>query len=249
MGNRKLPFGYQMEMGKIVVQVQEAEVVQHIFRQYIAGATYQSLVMELKEQPIPYNAEKLWNKNMVARILEDRRYQGEKDYPAIVKPEEMDTVARKRRAKQCPVQKTETQKILRQLSGHTATKRLEQQVLSALNSLIGRPEKIHRRPSTQVSTEVIKLRKELDDVLERQPIDEDAARKLTLAIAAAQYDAIESEEYETERLCRRFAKADPMESLDADLLRSTVSAIQICGNGEIRIRLKNNQIIGRGNTP
>jgi hypothetical protein len=89
----------------------------------------------------------------------------------------------------------------------------------------------------------------LDDVLERQPIDEDAARKLTLAIAAAQYDAIESEEYETERLCRRFAKADPMESLDADLLRSTVSAIQICGNGEIRIRLKNNQIIGRGNTP
>ena len=34
-GNRKLPFGYQMELGEVVTHPQEAEVVRDIFRQYI----------------------------------------------------------------------------------------------------------------------------------------------------------------------------------------------------------------------
>ena len=31
MGNRKLPFGYQMVMGEIVIQLQEAQAVQDIY--------------------------------------------------------------------------------------------------------------------------------------------------------------------------------------------------------------------------
>ena len=57
-------------MGKIVRHPQEAELVEHIFRQYTTGATYNSLVSELREQPVPYDVGKVWNKNMVARILE-----------------------------------------------------------------------------------------------------------------------------------------------------------------------------------
>ena len=33
--NRKLPFGYRMELGKVVVHQEEASAVQYIFQQYI----------------------------------------------------------------------------------------------------------------------------------------------------------------------------------------------------------------------
>lgn len=80
MGNRKLPFGYHMELGKIVPHPPEAVLVKHVFQAYIAGESYNSLVEWLREQKIPYDVGRVWNKNMVARILEDRRYIGDKGY-------------------------------------------------------------------------------------------------------------------------------------------------------------------------
>lgn len=89
MGNRKQPFGYRMEMGEIVLHLQEAKVVEYIFLQYTTGATYNTLVAELRNQPVPYDKGKAWNKNMVARILEDTRYTGQSGYPAIIRQEIM----------------------------------------------------------------------------------------------------------------------------------------------------------------
>lgn len=85
MGNRKLPFGYHMELGKIVPHPPEAVLVKHVFQAYIAGESYNSLVEWLREQKIPYDVGRVWNKNMVARILENRRYIGDQGlscYPA-----------------------------------------------------------------------------------------------------------------------------------------------------------------------
>ena len=72
--NRKLPFGYRMELGKIAIHPEEAPIVQHMFQQYILGASYTELVEDLRRRDVPYNQGKLWNKNMVARILENRKY-------------------------------------------------------------------------------------------------------------------------------------------------------------------------------
>ena len=44
MGNRKQPFGYKMELGEIVPQPQEAETVRSIYLQYLAGASFLSLI-------------------------------------------------------------------------------------------------------------------------------------------------------------------------------------------------------------
>ena len=55
MGNRKQPFGYRVVMGEIVIHPQEAELVEHIFRKYLAGAAFSTLVEELREQSIPYS--------------------------------------------------------------------------------------------------------------------------------------------------------------------------------------------------
>ena len=250
MGKRKQPFGYRMKMGEIVLHPQEANLVAYIFQQYIAGATFNTLVQELKDQPIPYYEGKAWNKNMVARILEDRRYTGESNYPAIIQMETLERALVKRCAKQAHNQKTDAQKLLCRLSGHTATERTEQQVLNLLNSLIRNPDliKLPYAVSPIVSDES-QLQDELNTAMGYQPIDEDAAQRLILSIAAAQYSAIGSGEYETARLQRVFSQCQPVTELDAEMLRSTVSAIQIYSAGSLDIRLKNNQIIGRSKTP
>ena len=245
MSNRKQPFGYRMERGIIVCHPQEAALVEQIFRQYLSGATYYTLVAALRSQPIPYDEGKVWNKNMLARILEDKRYTGEGGYPAIIPAEALDKALEKRRAKQRPSQQTEAQKVLRRLCGHKVTEQTERQVLHLLNRVAGRPERI-AMPLSKGSTQSNhwQLQRELDAVMSQQPIDEDAAQKLILNIAAARYSAIGNEEYETARLQRVFAQAQPMTQLDAELLQSTVSAIFTTSNGALAIRLKNNQVIG-----
>lgn len=245
MGNRKQPFGYRMELGVIVRHPQEAALVEQIFRQYLSGSTYNALVADLRSQPVPYDEGKVWNKNMLARILEDKRYAGESGYPAIIPAEALAEALEKRSAKQRPSQQTEEQKVLRRICGHRVTEQTERTVLNLLNRLAGRPERI-TMPLTKESPQSNhwQLQRELDDVMAQQPIDEDAAQKLILAIAAAQYSAIGNEEYETARLQRVFAQAQPMTQLDAELLQSTVSAIFTTSNGALAIRLKNNQVIG-----
>ena len=91
---------------------------------------------------------------------------------------------------------------------------MERQVLELLNSLIVSPEQL-RLPATAPpdrSTE-LNLQRELDRVMECQPIDEDAAKALILSIAAAQYSAVDSREYETVRLRRVFSGRQPMTCL------------------------------------
>ena len=246
MGNRKQPFGYRMELGMIVVHPQEAELVEHIFQQYISGSTYNTLVAKLREQTIPYDTGKAWNKNMVARILADRRYTGEGGFPAIITQDTLISAIEKRAAKQVPVKKTEAQKLLRRLSGHAATQRTEQQVLGLLNGLIGNPERIQAQSiKTGSAAKVAELQRKLDSVMAQQPIDEDAAKEMIKSIAAAQYSLIGDEEYETVRIRRIYENASVMPQLNAELLQSTVSAIQVYSDGSISVRLKNHQIVGR----
>mgnify|MGYP000376305427 CR=1 FL=1 len=99
MGNRKQPFGYRVVMGEIALHPQESKLVEYIFQQYLAGATYNTLVEELREQSIPYDEGKLWNKNMVARILEDSRYTGERGYPPVIDREALEKALEKAKCK------------------------------------------------------------------------------------------------------------------------------------------------------
>ncbi len=246
MTNRKLPFGYRMEQGKAVIHPAESEIVAVIFRQYIAGASYLDIVATLKAQPVLYDTERLWSKSMVARILGDRRYTGEDGFPAILDEETFQRATRKRATKQTPIRRTDAQKVLRQLSGQKVSKNAENQVLTLLNSLISTPDLIQQPPEPANSqAEINELERELETLLEHQPIDEEASRNLTRQIAAAQYATIPDEEYETLRLRRVLSQAEPMEELDAALLKNTVSHIQLTYGGIAHIQMKNGQLIER----
>ena len=241
MKNRRLPFGYRMKMGELTLYDQEAEVVQWIFEQYCKGIPYNSLVDKLEAQPIPYDEGKRWNKNMVARMLEDRRYIGEKGYPAIVSVRTFDDAHEIRHTKQAPAKRTDAEKILRQISGQRRTKSIEIQTLVILNTLIDDPMRIQcPSPARTVDAD---LTKELDNALADLPIDEVQAKILVFQIAAAQYQSIGSGEYETQCLRRIAERADRMDMLDASILNSMVEAIETNQGRIINLRLKNGQVI------
>lgn len=135
MGNRKQPFGYKMALGEIVIQEAEARLVQGIFRRYIAGESLNELTEALRQQDIPYDEGRLWNKNMVARILADTRYTGEKGYPKLIDEEQLIAANEKRSNKPQLPKKTEAQKVLRRLCGTPPSEQVEQSVTYLLNGL------------------------------------------------------------------------------------------------------------------
>ena len=49
MGNRKLPFGYRMQMGEIVRSESEAKAVQDIFLQYALGASLKEIAEQMSK--------------------------------------------------------------------------------------------------------------------------------------------------------------------------------------------------------
>lgn len=89
--NRSIPFGYCMINGKYALNITESETVKEIFSNYIKGKSLKTIAAEMR---IPYNANKVvWNKNMVSRVLENKKYIGENGYPKIITQYEFEQAA------------------------------------------------------------------------------------------------------------------------------------------------------------
>ena len=243
--NRKLPFGYTMQMGKICIWEQEAGLVREIFSDYIHGSSFLQLARKLNSQPVAYNPQTRWNKNIVARILGDRRYIGEKGFPQVIGSEQFDAARTKRTAKQTYSQPTELQKVLRQLSGQKATPQMEQAVWVILGRLCREPECVKvPSPARTDSEEERHIRQKLDALMGRQPMEEENAKMTAYALAAARLNAIGSEDYETMRIREVLRSEIPPH----DLLKSIASAVLIHPDGSAGLKLKNGQIIERSKT-
>lgn len=81
-----------MVNGKYALNVPEAEAVRKIFSDYIGGKSLKTIAAEMT---VPYIIGKSgWNKNMVCRVLENRKYIGENGYPQIITSEDFDLAAR-----------------------------------------------------------------------------------------------------------------------------------------------------------
>ena len=90
------------------------------------------------------------------------------------------------------------------------------------------------------------LKSELEELISQLPVDENRAREVLREIAAEIYADIDPREYETQRLRRLFQKEVPGSELDANLIAMSISAVLMDGNGNVKIRLKNDQIVERG---
>ena len=214
-----------------------------IFLQYTLGASLREIAEQMSKTDPTYDEGKSWNKNMIARILENSKYTGVDSYPKLVDIKLFEAAAEKRPTKQRLPERTPAQKALKRVCSKLPTPEIEKEVMYLLGRLTEKPERITQPTETPAPTHT-NTQAELDEVLNTQPLDEDAARSLICKLAREQYDAIGNEEYETERLRRLFAAFECTAELNAELLQSAVSAVLVTRQA-VRLQLKNGQIIGK----
>ncbi len=105
---RYLPFGYRIANGNYEIVQEERQLVRQIFSQYLEGSSLLQLAEMAQRSGIPYreNAAR-WNKNMIARMLDDTRYWQDHRLPPLVDGETTAAVTQLRRKKAtppCPIQ-------------------------------------------------------------------------------------------------------------------------------------------------
>lgn len=82
---RTIPFGYQMRQGRMECNTVEAETVKDIFARYLQGESLQRIATAVTAQDVRYHERaECWNKHMVKRILENKRYLGDGQYPSMI---------------------------------------------------------------------------------------------------------------------------------------------------------------------
>lgn len=268
MAIRTLPFGYCISHGKVCVVEDEAEIVRRTFVGYAEGRSYDDLTRWLNGQSIPYLPGKSWNKNAVARILRDERYLGNDAYPPIITAEmfgsrkpstsgrlNLPQIKDIRILARCGVcgepvrrERENTWSCPHCMASAVPTtdQRLIDDVAELLQGLCSRPDMVNiPDPTDEISGSILKAENEFAHELETAEFNESAAKTKALSLAAARFDALGSEDYETMRIQRLLAGAEPSAELDTTLLRQITSAILISPAGEVRLKLKNRQIVER----
>ncbi len=134
--NRNIPFGYCVINGKYALNSSEAEAVRNIFNDYINGKSLKTIADEMA---IPYNTSKtLWNKNMVCRVLENRKYIGDKNYPPVVTKEEFEKAAlvkTERTTYRKPAPKEESKQAVTVITEYAPTEEI-QRMTNEINRLL-----------------------------------------------------------------------------------------------------------------
>ena len=85
MANRMITYGYGMQDGELVIINAEAIIVKRVFKDYIDGKLLAEIADELTRESIEYflgNCQ--WNKNRIARIIDNEKYIGADGYPQII---------------------------------------------------------------------------------------------------------------------------------------------------------------------
>lgn len=274
MAIRKQPFGYRIQNGQIQVAEHEAETVRMIFDHYAAGMSYDRLTDTLNGQGIPYVPGKLWNKNMVARVLQDERYLGKAAYPQIVtlksfqqaraaKPNvsgaaecgEISDIRRLARCGLChgPMRRERKDRwhCPRCMESPASIKDAHLILCAGqlLRRLCEQPDAAAPSPAVLSNDESVQCAQDsFTNELDKPEFDESTATAKAFALAAARFNAIGSADYETIRIRYILANAGQHDGLDTGLLRQIASAILIYPTGVINLKLKNNQIIERSDS-
>ena len=266
---RSLPFGYRIRDGKVCVDERNSSTVRMIFEGYIQNASYQKLADTLERQGTPYIPEKHWNKNIVARILKDRHYIGDEEYPPIIaqdvfqraeaantwscdSPERTRLVKNLRSMVCCPICGGI---MIRNYKAHwrcpdcmdTSVKVTDEVLERSAAELLKQSGRIASHMEipdafSEMGT-VQSLEDELLQALDEAEFDETAAKGQAIALASAQFDALGSEDYETMRLKYILSNREQDGGFDAGLFFDIASAILIYPSGAISLKLKNGKII------
>lgn len=273
MGIRKYTFGYEMRKGKIEPVPAEAEVVRMLHERYAGGSSYRQLTALLNAGTVPYNEpSKQWNKNMVARILGNVIYIGNKDYPPILdevllrkvqemKPDTgqtMDSRAKMIRSMcRCascgrkPSMNSNAKGWQRwsciecgTLTSNATLQTVTKDIEKIIADLQVNPTLIcNSQTESENQKRITQLEEELQEAMEKENFDDVKARRIVLELAQARLESCGTEEYETKRI-RHYIAALGINKLE-QLVPQIATAILIPVTGDIELLLKNGQTVRR----
>ncbi len=136
MANRYIPFGYEIVDAQVVIIEREAEVVRNVFSLYVQGNSLKTISERLNMMPISYAGDdRKWDKNMVKRMLENKKYIGDKDYPVIIPPETAE-LALKCKDEKCRQKHDEVSKLQAKLNAATAKSQIENAQTGQLRAIL-----------------------------------------------------------------------------------------------------------------
>lgn len=88
MKKRNILFGYRYQDGIIVTHPQEVTVLKRIFSEYQNSMSLLDIANRLNAEEVEYQPSVIgWNKSRIMRLIEDERYAGKNDFPAIIDQE------------------------------------------------------------------------------------------------------------------------------------------------------------------
>lgn len=244
--HRNIPFGYMMRGGEIVLHPEESVAVREIFDMYLRGMSLKSIATAMT---VPYNVDKVWNKNMVSRILENEKYIGADGYPAVIE-ENMFRKAneiKQRKAAVC-VCTDEKKKYLHSLvsGGSSLTEsEVEGLLVSVINKLIAKPElAAPDKPQEYAPTsEIADMEQRLADLMQDMTADIDKITKLIADIASTKYEACPYDNRDrTMKIIDLLTCRDLLDTLDIGLSKQIVRAVHI-NKGIATVELVNGKMI------
>ena len=271
---RCLLFGYQMRNGEIIVIPEESELVQKIFLEYLKGKSLQQLADMAQKTSLFYRETSTeWNKNMIARILDNPKYAGDSRFPSIIDIETFHTVlsAREKKAPDpCGILFISRKMIccycgskLKRNSKNTPRIRWDcsecgnrfgplsdMELIDSVEKkfllLCRNPESTEPEqiPDNKVSMKVVRLTNEIDRSLNEREVDPDRVLSLILECAAERYNCCQISGSEPETMKIR----ELLENLDGDkfnprMFSQIVEQVIPQSDGSVKFRLVNQKII------
>ncbi|WP_316523058.1 recombinase family protein [Neglectibacter sp. CSJ-5] len=271
---RYFPFGYHMADGKILICSEESALLRELFSCYLSGASLQQLADYAEQTGICYRENTThWNKNMIARMLDDERYWNSDEYPSIVRKETGSAIIsmRKQRATaQSPIAFIQkklvcsncgsrlyrmTQKFPRirwdckkcgRRVGAT-DKELLETVTEKMIAICHAPQSVDQviTPCNKLSIQAARLTNEINQMMNQREADSKQLLSLIWECAVEKYKTcgIKESDHLTMKIKTLFLDHGNDMKLDRELFDQAVKQVILQLNGSVQLRLLNEKIV------
>lgn len=214
---RNCPFGYQMQNGVYIVVPEEKILIQNLFMGYLNGASLNQLSDIAEQTGLKFRENATsWNKNMVSRILDNKRYWDGEKYPPILTQDIAKRVANLKKSKAAP--KPEIPFIRKRMTcpycgdvlqrnskksprvywdckgcqnrfGPITDNELKQAVTEKLLAICRNPQLTEpdQQPTNSLSIQAARLTNEINQLLDQREVDTNHVLSLILECAADKY--------------------------------------------------------------
>lgn len=270
--NRIIPYGYLMQMCKIEINKVESEIVKAIYIKYSQGESYKKIADELTIKEVRYTKDKTtWNKNMVARILQNSIYVGEDGYPQII-PEEL---SQKVKSVSKPYTQTESKEIkeikpllycevcggkvkrrfksstnerwfcendIEHISHKLKDDDIQEQLVEVIETKLSKHQFIERL-SIITSIEIEELERKIEHLLNADQIDVELSRQSIIKLAELRYASLQDTMHMKEEALNKLTS----NALDnAEALKEVIEKVLISGYGIKQINIIDGTIFKKG---